>query len=169
MAEQSRETQLLSDIIDNIPDGGVTYDKPPQSRNEEILLSILNDTEYTKTPQSREEELLLELKEKIGGLVPPVPPVIKRVTGNPVEFSDGADAPLLKCVTEIQGSQNLHGYDKPWVGGAGKNKLKINDGTYSYGNGVTVIISDGACMISGTTTGSGGRTVRLSDVFTLKA
>jgi len=123
MAEQSRETQLLSDIIDSIPDGGVTYDKPPQSRNEEILLSILNDTEYTKTPQSREEELLLELKEKMSGLVPPVPPVIKRVTGNPVEFTDGADAPLLKCVTEIHGSQDLHGYDKPWVGGSGKNKF----------------------------------------------
>ena len=49
--------------------------------------------------------------------------VTKTVEGNPVEFSDGADAPLVKCVSEIQGSQDLHGYDKPWVGGAGVNKL----------------------------------------------
>ena len=57
----------------------------------------------------------------------PDPTVTKTATGNPIEFTDGADAPLVKCVTEIQGSQDLHGYDKPWVGGAGKNK--ISDGT----------------------------------------
>ena len=62
------------------------------------------------------------LAKKLGG-GSPFPPVIKRVTGNPVEFSDGADAPLVKCVTQITGSQDLHGYDKPWVGGAGKNKF----------------------------------------------
>lgn len=49
----------------------------------------------------------------------------KTVEGNPVEFSDGADAPLVKCVSEITGSQDLHGYDKPWVGGAGKNKIPV--------------------------------------------
>ena len=48
--------------------------------------------------------------------------VTKTATGNPIEFSDAASAPLVKCVTQITGSQDLHGYDKPWVGGAGKNK-----------------------------------------------
>lgn len=43
----------------------MAYDKTPQSRNEEILLSMINKTEYDKTPQSREEELLLELKDAI--------------------------------------------------------------------------------------------------------
>lgn len=38
-----------------------------QSRNEEILRSIIDETEYNKTPQSREEELLLELKQAIEG------------------------------------------------------------------------------------------------------
>lgn len=37
----------------------------PQSRNEEILQSIVDDTEYTKVPQSREEYLLLEIKDII--------------------------------------------------------------------------------------------------------
>ena len=50
------------------------------------------------------------------------PPIIKRTTGNPIVLTDAADAPLVECKTEIQGSQDLHGYDKPWVGGAGKNK-----------------------------------------------
>lgn len=51
--------------------------------------------------------------------------VTKAVEGNPVEFTDGANAPLVKCVSAITGSQDLHGYDKPWVGGAGKNKLPL--------------------------------------------
>jgi len=51
--------------------------------------------------------------------------VTKEATGNPIELTDAASAPLVKCVTEIQGSQDLHGYDKPWVGGAGKNKLPL--------------------------------------------
>lgn len=37
----------------------------PQSRNEEILQSIVDDAEYTKIPQSREEYLLLEIKDLI--------------------------------------------------------------------------------------------------------
>lgn len=37
----------------------------PQSRNEEILESIVNDTPYTRVPQSREEYLLLEIKDLI--------------------------------------------------------------------------------------------------------
>jgi hypothetical protein len=73
------------------------------------------------------------------------PAVIKKRTGNPIEFEDGADAPLVKCTTAIQGNQDLHGYDKPWVGGAGKNKLPmtvsgikgVNTGTWS-GNSLTV-------------------------------
>lgn len=55
--------------------------------------------------------------------------VTKEASGNPIEFEDGAAAPMVKCMTEITGSQNLHGYDKPWVGGAGKNKINAPDVT----------------------------------------
>lgn len=41
---------------------------------------------------------------------------------NSVNFSDGAEAPLKELVIDIEPKQDLHGYDKPWVGGAGKNK-----------------------------------------------
>ena len=44
---------------------------------------------------------------------------------NFITFEDGADAPLVKCTTAIQGNQDLHGYSKPWVGGAGKNKIPV--------------------------------------------
>lgn len=165
----SREPEILKSIIDD-----TEYNKTPQSRNEEILLSILNNTEYTKTPQSREEELLLELKDKIGhGItVEPLsvtengtytaptgkayspvevtitpPQLVKRVTGNPIEFTDGADAPLVKCTTTIQGNQDLHGYSKPWVGGAGKNKVQVIATTQTI-NGATFNVNwDGTISV----------------------
>ena len=107
----SREEDILEAIIND-----ESYDKTPQSRNEEILLSIINDTEYTKTPQSRIEELYLQLKEKIGP--GPYPPIIKKVTGNPIVISDGADAPMVECKVTVEESQDLHGQDKPWTGGS---------------------------------------------------
>ena len=39
-----------------------------QSRNEDILESIINGTEYTAPPQSRIEDLLLQLKQTIENL-----------------------------------------------------------------------------------------------------
>ena len=101
--------------------------------------------------------------KKLSGGGSPFPPVIKRVTGNPVEFTDGADAPLVKCVTEIQGSQDLHGYDKPWVGGAGKNKLPMTvdniksahtsgtwtGNTYTYNGLNFALLTDNAGNITG--------------------
>ena len=89
--------------------------------------------------------------------------VTKTASGNPIEISDGASAPLVKCVTQITGSQDLHGYDKPWVGGAGKNKLvtdiswmKSNNtggtwsgNTYSHRNVDITILTDVANNIIG--------------------
>ena len=57
---------------------------------------------------------------------PPTPSVFGEVKGNLITFTDGADAPLVECKAEIVATQDLHGYDKPWVGGAGKNKLKTD-------------------------------------------
>lgn len=98
--------------------------------------------------------------------------VTKEASGNPIEITDAAAAPLVKCVTEIQGSQDLHGYDKPWVGGAGKNKLPMtvsgikalntngtwSGDTYTYNNITFTIETDGdenvtGILIQGTTTG----------------
>ena len=86
-----------------------------------------------------------ETKYKISQMaqaIEDIPSIIKRKTGNPIEFSDGADAPLVKCVTQITGSQDLHGQDKPWVGGAGANMLSPVPIYSNTVNGVT-ITSDG--------------------------
>ena len=42
-----------------------------------------------------------------------LPAVTKTATGNPIEISDGANAPLVKCVTEIQGYQEGTGTPSP--------------------------------------------------------
>ena len=48
--------------------------------------------------------------------------------------------------------QDLHGYDKPWVGGAGKNKLHVTATTQTI-NGVTFTVnSDGTINANGTAT-----------------
>ena len=67
-------------------------------------------------------------------------------SGDPASFADGAAAGLVKCETEIEPVQNLHGYAKPWPGGAGKNLLpteldvikSINTGGTWSGNDYTI-------------------------------
>lgn len=51
----------------------------------------------------------------------------KQITNTPIaSFTDGADnIPLKACEIDIESIQDLHGYDKPWAGGAGKNKLPL--------------------------------------------
>lgn len=46
-------------------------------------------------------------------------------SGNPASFPDGSDNPLEACNVDINPVQDLHGYDKPWAGGAGKNILPM--------------------------------------------
>ena len=68
-------------------------------------------------------------------------------------FSDGAEASLVECEIGIVPTQDLHGYSKPWAGGAGKNKLPyFVDGTIVSTITVTVD-SKGIITIQGTRTG----------------
>jgi hypothetical protein len=49
----------------------------------------------------------------------------KTVTGNPITLTDGSETYADELVIDLEPIQDLHGYDKPWVGGAGKNKLPM--------------------------------------------
>ena len=53
----------------------------------------------------------------------PVEPNYRTVTGDPAVFNARYSYPIKDLSVNIQGTQELNGYDKPWVGGAGKNKL----------------------------------------------
>lgn len=104
-------------------------------------------------------------------------------------FSDGAEASLVECEIGIVPSQDLHGYSKPWAGGAGKNKIEntaisttvngviftvnndgtvIADGKATGGNATIVICSNPdlekgtSYILNGCPTGGGSSTYRLS-------
>ena len=49
----------------------------------------------------------------------------KTVTGNPITITDAANVNAKALSMTVEPIQDLHGYDKPWVGGAGKNKLPM--------------------------------------------
>lgn len=68
-------------------------------------------------------------------------------------IADLDTAPYVQSLTaEITAVQNLNGYDKPWVGGSGKNKLPpVTPPTSS--NGLTISVdSKGIINVNGTTT-----------------
>ena len=61
-------------------------------------------------------------------------------TGNPITLTDASETYAQGLSVELEPKQDLHGYDFPWVGGAGKNKLPLDiatikslntDGTWS--------------------------------------
>ena len=66
-------------------------------------------------------------------------------------FSDGAEASLVDCEIGIVPTQDLHGYSKPWAGGAGKNKLNVNINDYTA-SGVTITNSNGVITLENTAT-----------------
>ena len=74
-------------------------------------------------------------------------------SGEIASFSDGSNLPMRSFICNIDAVQDLHGYDVPWVGGAGKNKLPLTvdgikavntDGTWTGNayviNGITYTI-----------------------------
>ena len=83
-------------------------------------------------------------------------------TGNPLTI-ESSESNLVECVAEVEAVQDLHGYDHPWVGGAGKNKLPMtvagikaaNDyGTwsgnvYTINNVTLTILTDSAGNVTG--------------------
>ena len=69
-------------------------------------------------------------------------------------FADGTDNFLKSLEVAIEPQQDLHGYDSPWVGGAGKNKLPMTlDGmkasnTTGTWSGNTYTINGGTITVS---------------------
>lgn len=46
---------------------------------------------------------------------------VKTATGNPLTIEDAAPVNAVNLSMDLEPIQDLHGYDHPWVGGAGKN------------------------------------------------
>ena len=72
-------------------------------------------------------------------------------SGELVSTSDAAEFPLKDLQSEITATQNLNGYEYPWVGGAGKNKLPPFSSFTE--NGITATVdSNGIITLNGTAT-----------------
>lgn len=91
------------------------------------------------------------------------------VEGNPINFSTLSAQNAESTIIDLEPIQDLHGYDKPWVGGAGKNLLPMTvdgikaintSGTWSGNvytiNGINITVqTDDADNIIGISTSAG--------------
>ena len=84
-------------------------------------------------------------------------------SGSIVSFeTEFDDIPLSDLVADIVPAQNLHGYDKPWAGGNGKNLLENNWVTKTH-NGVTFTANaDGSITANGTASETGFAAVAMA-------
>ena len=79
---------------------------------------------------------------------------IKTISGDIVTYGGDNSITDVKSLTvDLEPIQDLNGYSKPWVGGAGKNKADLADGTRS-GQGITGTVSNQIISASGTATAS---------------
>ena len=89
---------------------------------------------------------------------------VNAARGNPATISNEASGNALEVTATLNPIQDLNGYDHPWAGGAGKNKLvfpyESAAGTY-HGVDVTVN-SDGTIILNGETTERGDITLYFS-------
>ena len=77
----------------------------------------------------------------------------KTVSGNVVTVTDAAPINAEDITVDITPVQDLHGYDRPWAGGAWKNKLNYID--FKGVQGGTVTKSNGTLTITGTNARTG--------------
>lgn len=91
--------------------------------------------------------------------------VVDTASGSVANFETDLALPLKSLKVDVNAVQDLHGYSKPWSGGAGKNKCKPLDNPVTRSSGITVTPqADGSVILNGTQVGSSG-TVITSEVF----
>ena len=66
----------------------------------------------------------------------------KTVSGNPISISDASGLNAKALTVSMNPIQDLHGYDYPWVGGAGKNKVDFPQYAKQSSEGFTISVED---------------------------
>ena len=67
-------------------------------------------------------------------------------------IEDRTGGSLLDLQVGIEPVQNLNGYDYPWAGGGGKNKLNVTNATQTINDVTYTVNSDGSVKANGTAT-----------------
>lgn len=142
----------MSQAIDNIDDrviglaGTIMEDVPQIQEDLEILEpaieNIDSNVERAETAADDAEDSA-ETAEYWANVSNPPIPVVKDFA-NVISVDDAIPKAATDVKVKIEAVQDLHGYTKPWVGGAGKNLLPLtvaklksaNGGTWS-GNSIT--------------------------------
>ena len=117
------------------------------SNDGNISLSITtgDGTQTVTIPDPNKEHYSLAHKESVSRA--------KTRSGNPIQIEDAVNEIADKLVVHLEPVQDLHGYSKPWVGGAGKNKLDISNYAGATSKGITATNNgDGSISITGTAT-----------------
>lgn len=80
------------------------------------------------------------------------------VTGNLITLTDGSETYAQGLSVELEPKQDLHGYDFPWVGGAGKNKAdkQLYEYNWRINNGGSWSVSGEELLITFTNASSSG-------------
>ena len=97
--------------------------------------------------------------------------VTDTASGDVASFPDGSGVAMKKAEVSLEPIQDLHGYDKPWVGGGGKNKLPPASSPNANINltGVTATVADdGSITLNGTATATGYIQVPISTPLAVK-
>lgn len=69
------------------------------------------------------------------------------IEGNPLNFTTKSAQTAESTIVDLEPIQDLHGYDKPWVGGAGKNKWSLGDINLESETGVSFNLPAGTYTI----------------------
>ena len=89
---------------------------------------------------------------KVGETPETVEADVQTETGEIVTFETVAESPITSASVSLSPIQSLNGYDSPWPGGGGKNKLQVTASTQTI-NGVTFTVNaDGSVNVNGTAT-----------------
>ena len=74
-------------------------------------------------------------------------------TGDDFIITNALKLPARSLKTTIEAIQDLHGYDKPWAGGAGKNKLATPYNLENRNNVYYTLNNEGSFTLNGTSDG----------------
>ena len=133
--------------FDSVPTDGSA--NPVESNGVYDALALKQDASGNSTLTTTDKTIvgaINEVNSNLSSLEDWTDADTKTVTGNPITLTDAAAVNAKALSMSVEPIQDLHGYDKPWVGGAGYNKwdeeweggsFNTNTGVKDVGTSVT--------------------------------
>lgn len=98
----------------------------------------IDGTEATVYDDTELQGAVSDLEDDVEEIQGEITTETATIEGNPLNFSTKSAQNAKSTIVSVEPIQDLHGYSKPWVGGAGKNKLPMTvDGIKSSNTGGT--------------------------------